>query len=370
MSLRFLCVVCVCLFAGASVRAEQGPHPAAPLTQTASPPHTNHPPGKPLMKRVMQSWLPASEALLEMIIYHLPSPATAQKYRADVLYGACVCVCVCVFACVLVCLKCPGRAICMCSPAPAHTRRTLRPRAVLMFPLPHPHPTPTPPEGPLDDQYAQSIRACDPDGPLMMYISKMIPTADKGRFLAFGRVFSGTVSTGKKVRVECVCVCCVCVCVCVCCWGPSCCVGPPTLQASPTTNPLTNRRPPTLYVTPPPQVRIMGPNYVPGEKKDLTVKSVQRTVLCMGRKQEAVESGATLRTPCVCVCLCNLCVYGCQQCPVRPSSDCTPSLPAPQTLPRRRPQCPAATRWRWSASTSSSPRRRRSPTSRARTRTR
>jgi hypothetical protein len=36
----------------------------------------------------------------------------------------------------------------------------------------------------------------------------------------------------------------------------------------------------------------MGPNYVPGEKKDLSIKSVQRTVLCMGRKQEAVESGA------------------------------------------------------------------------------
>jgi hypothetical protein len=40
------------------------------------------------MKRTMQSWLPASEALLEMIIYHLPSPAFAQKYRCDVLYGA------------------------------------------------------------------------------------------------------------------------------------------------------------------------------------------------------------------------------------------------------------------------------------------
>jgi translation elongation factor EF-G len=33
----------------------------------------------------------------------------------------------------------------------------------------------------------------------MLYISKMIPTADKGRFLAFGRVFSGTVQTGQKV---------------------------------------------------------------------------------------------------------------------------------------------------------------------------
>ena len=42
--------------------------------------------GKPLMKRVMQSWLPAHEALLEMMIWHLPSPAFAQKYRVDCLY--------------------------------------------------------------------------------------------------------------------------------------------------------------------------------------------------------------------------------------------------------------------------------------------
>lgn len=29
------------------------------------------------------------------------------------------------------------------------------------------------------------------------------------------------------------------------------------------------------------KVKIMGPNFVPGEKKDLYVKSVQRTVLCL-----------------------------------------------------------------------------------------
>ena len=34
---------------------------------------------------------------------------------------------------------------------------------------------------------------CDPNAPLMMYISKMVPTSDKGRFYAFGRVFSGKV---------------------------------------------------------------------------------------------------------------------------------------------------------------------------------
>ena len=42
--------------------------------------------GKPLMKKVMQSWLPAAEALLEMMIWHLPSPKRAQKYRVDCLY--------------------------------------------------------------------------------------------------------------------------------------------------------------------------------------------------------------------------------------------------------------------------------------------
>lgn len=130
---------------------------------------------KPLMKRVMQSWLPAQDALLEMMIWHLPSPATAQRYRVENLY-----------------------------------------------------------EGPLDDQYANAIRNCDPDGPLMVYVSKMIPASDKGRFFAFGRVFAGRASTGMKVR-------------------------------------------------------ILGPNYVPGTKKDLYVKSIQRTVIWMGRKQESVE---------------------------------------------------------------------------------
>lgn len=68
------------------------------------------------------------------------------------------------------------------------------------------------------------IKNCDPKGPLMMYISKMVPTSDKGRFYAFGRVFSGLVSTGLKVR-------------------------------------------------------IMGPNYAPGKKEDLYLKPIQRSVL-------------------------------------------------------------------------------------------
>lgn len=130
--------------------------------------------GKHLMKNVFQKWINAAEALLEMIILKLPSPVLAQSYRAAYLY-----------------------------------------------------------EGPVDDPSGQAIAKCDKDGPLMIFISKMIPTNDKGRFYAFGRVFSGIVSTGQKVR-------------------------------------------------------IMGPNYVPGSKNDLNIKNVQRTVIMMAGKVEAV----------------------------------------------------------------------------------
>ena len=89
-------------------------------------------------------------------------------------------------------------------------------------------------EGPQDDEVAVAIKNCDPNGPLCMYVSKMVPTSDKGRFYAFGRVFAGKVSTGQKVR-------------------------------------------------------IMGPNFVPGKKEDLYEKSIQRTILMMGRYIEAIE---------------------------------------------------------------------------------
>jgi elongation factor 2 len=132
--------------------------------------------GKPLMKAMVRKWLPAGDALLQMITIHLPSPITAGKYRAATLY-----------------------------------------------------------EGPADDECCVGMANCDPKGPLMMYVSKMVPTSDKGRFYAFGRVYSGTIATGMKVR-------------------------------------------------------IMGPNYVPGKKEDLFLKSIQRTVLMMGRSIEALDT--------------------------------------------------------------------------------
>jgi elongation factor 2 len=130
--------------------------------------------GKDLFKCVFQKWINAAEALLEMIIMKLPSPIKAQKYRAGYLY-----------------------------------------------------------EGPVGDACYEALYNCDKNGPLMIFISKMIPTNDKGRFYAFGRVFSGTVATGQKVR-------------------------------------------------------IMGPNYKKGSKTDLNIKNIQRTVIMMAGKVEAI----------------------------------------------------------------------------------
>ncbi|CAI4756578.1 BCN_G0050120.mRNA.1.CDS.1 [Saccharomyces cerevisiae] len=84
--------------------------------------------GKALLKVVMRKFLPAADALLEMIVLHLPSPVTAQAYRAEQLY-----------------------------------------------------------EGPADDANCIAIKNCDPKADLMLYVSKMVPTSDKGRFYAFGR---------------------------------------------------------------------------------------------------------------------------------------------------------------------------------------
>jgi elongation factor 2 len=69
--------------------------------------------GKPLMKAVMQKWLPADEALLEMMCLHLPSPAKAQGYRVENLYT-----------------------------------------------------------GPMDDPTAKAIRNCDPNGPLVIFSAR------------------------------------------------------------------------------------------------------------------------------------------------------------------------------------------------------
>lgn len=94
-----------------------------------------------LFKVVMCKFLPAEDALLEMVAIHLPSPVVAQRYRVEALY-----------------------------------------------------------EGPMDDETAIAIHDCDPNSSLCLYVPEMVPSTDKG--LALGRVFSGTISAGLEVRIQ------------------------------------------------------------------------------------------------------------------------------------------------------------------------
>ena len=38
-------------------------------------------------------------------------------------------------------------------------------------------------KGPHDDECGQGIKTCNPEAPLMMYISKMVPSSDKGNII-------------------------------------------------------------------------------------------------------------------------------------------------------------------------------------------
>ncbi len=134
-------------------------------------------PLKEQLKIVLMKFLPAAEAILRMIEDHLPSPKQAQSYRYELLYT-----------------------------------------------------------GPLDDMYAQAIKECDAKGPLIMYISKMIPIGSEGsRFISFGRILSGTIHSQSKVR-------------------------------------------------------ILGPDYTVGNKEDVHDAGVQRVLLMQGGKCEPLDN--------------------------------------------------------------------------------
>lgn len=45
------------------------------------------------------------------------------------------------------------------------------------------------------------MKACDPDGPVMVQIAKLYHTTDAQSFRAFGRVISGTLRKGLEVKV-------------------------------------------------------------------------------------------------------------------------------------------------------------------------
>ncbi|CAF4646780.1 unnamed protein product [Rotaria sp. Silwood1] len=128
-----------------------------------------------LLKLVMNKWLPIDDILLTTMVIHLPSPVLAQKYRTELLYA-----------------------------------------------------------GPHNDDVFLSIQSCNSNGPLMIYISKIIPTLNKSHYYAFGRVFSGIVKSNEHVR-------------------------------------------------------LLGPNYIPGKREDLYIKNIQRIVVMMGQSIQPID---------------------------------------------------------------------------------
>ncbi|KAK3393595.1 P-loop containing nucleoside triphosphate hydrolase protein [Podospora didyma] len=55
--------------------------------------------------------------------------------------------------------------------------------------------------GPLDSKVAESMKACDQNGPLVIYVTKLFNTVDAKSFYSFGRVMSGIARPGTDVRV-------------------------------------------------------------------------------------------------------------------------------------------------------------------------
>lgn len=55
--------------------------------------------------------------------------------------------------------------------------------------------------GPQTSDIAASMRRCDPEGPVMVQITKLYHTTDAQSFRAFGRVMSGTLRRNAQVKV-------------------------------------------------------------------------------------------------------------------------------------------------------------------------
>ncbi|KAJ2313548.1 hypothetical protein H4S02_000399 [Coemansia sp. RSA 2611] len=55
--------------------------------------------------------------------------------------------------------------------------------------------------GQMDSAVAVGMRECDPEGPLVIAVAKQYPSSDASQFYALGRILSGHIQTGQKVRV-------------------------------------------------------------------------------------------------------------------------------------------------------------------------
>ena len=55
--------------------------------------------------------------------------------------------------------------------------------------------------GPQTGEIVEHMRACNPRGPLVVAVAKLFPKSDVSAFDALGRILSGTVKPGDRVRV-------------------------------------------------------------------------------------------------------------------------------------------------------------------------
>ena len=83
-------------------------------------------------------------------------------------------------------------------------------------------------EGSMDDECSKAIKSCDPKGPIMMLVMRIIPKEKYG-FYTFGRIFSWKIEQGVSIK-------------------------------------------------------ILGPNYIPGKQNDLFIKEIRRVLIIKERK--------------------------------------------------------------------------------------
>ncbi|KAI8137914.1 P-loop containing nucleoside triphosphate hydrolase protein [Fennellomyces sp. T-0311] len=97
---------------------------------------------KPLLRVVLSQFFGPPSGFVDMVVKHVPSPAANAAHRIEQIYT-----------------------------------------------------------GPLDGEVGQAMMKCDPEGPLVIHVTKLFDNEGATGFDAFGRVFSGTVKSGQIVRV-------------------------------------------------------------------------------------------------------------------------------------------------------------------------
>ena len=55
-------------------------------------------------------------------------------------------------------------------------------------------------QGPMNDECAKAMIECNANGPVMMFISKMVPTSDNGRFFLLERFIQQKRNQEKKLE--------------------------------------------------------------------------------------------------------------------------------------------------------------------------